>query len=119
MPTAIDLFAGLGGWSSDARNAGIEVPWAANHWPVAVEWHSVDHPEAIHICQDLHKADWSKVPAHDIILASPCCQGHSKASGKVTYANDTDHCTDHRKYIFSQGQVHIANVKQIDIIIHS
>ena len=71
MPTAIDLFAGLGGWSTGARNAGIDVLWAANHWPVAVEWHSANHPEAIHICQDLHQADWSKVPAHDIMLASP------------------------------------------------
>ncbi|MCP2066613.1 UNVERIFIED_ORG: DNA (cytosine-5)-methyltransferase 1 [Pseudomonas reinekei] len=82
MPTAIDLFAGLGGWSTGARNAGIDVIWADNHWPVAVEWHSANHPEAIHICQDLHQADWSKVPAHDIMLASPCCQGHSKARGK-------------------------------------
>ncbi|VVP32870.1 hypothetical protein PS880_04431 [Pseudomonas fluorescens] len=82
MPTAIDLFAGLGGWSPGARNAGIDVIWAANHWPVAVEWHSANHPDAIHICQDLHQADWSKVPAHDILLASPCCQGHSKARGK-------------------------------------
>lgn len=82
MPTAIDLFAGLGGWSTGARNAGVDVLWAANHWPVAVEWHSANHPEAIHICQDLHQADWSKVPAHDIMLASPCCQGHSKARGK-------------------------------------
>lgn len=82
MPTAIDLFAGLGGWSTGARNAGIDVIWAANHWPVAVEWHSANHPESIHVCQDLHQADWSKVPAHDIMLASPCCQGHSKARGK-------------------------------------
>jgi DNA (cytosine-5)-methyltransferase 1 len=82
MPTAIDLFAGLGGWSTGARNAGINVIWAANHWPVAVEWHSANYPKTIHICQDLHQADWSKVPAHDIMLASPCCQGHSKARGK-------------------------------------
>lgn len=82
MLTAIDLFAGLGGWSTGAHNTGIDVIWAANHWPVAVEWHSANHPEAIHICQDLHQADWSKVPGHDIMLASPCCQGHSKARCK-------------------------------------
>jgi len=31
MPTAIDLFAGLGEWSTGARNARVEVIWAANH----------------------------------------------------------------------------------------
>lgn len=91
MTTAIDLFAGLDGWSTGARNAGIDVIWAANHWPVAVEWHSANHPDAIHICQDLHQADWSKVPAHDIMLASPCCQGHSKARGKKSGGHLTSH----------------------------
>lgn len=83
MPTAIDLFAGLGGWSTGARDAGVEVLWAANHWPVAVEWHSANHPDTLHVCQDLHQARWDQVPAHDILLASPCCQGHSKARGQA------------------------------------
>ncbi len=82
MTTAIDLFAGLGGWSTGARLAGVDVLWAANHWPAAVEWHSANHPDTIHVCQDLHQANWEAVPAHDLLLASPCCQGHSKARGK-------------------------------------
>jgi len=84
MTTAIDLFAGLGGWSTGAKMAGVEVLWAANHWPSAVEWHSQNHPGAIHVCQDLHQADWTNVPSHDLLLASPCCQGHSKARGKAS-----------------------------------
>lgn len=84
MTTVIDLFAGLGGWSIGAKMAGYQVLWAANHWPVAVEWHSRNMPDALHVCQDLHQADWSQVPGHDILLASPCCQGHSKARGKTT-----------------------------------
>lgn len=80
---AIDLFAGAGGFSTGAVMADCDVVWAANHWPDAVEWHSKNHPGAIHICQDLHQADWSQVPAHDLMLASPCCQGHSKARGKT------------------------------------
>ena len=84
MITAIDLFSGLGGWSTGARMAGVNVLWAANHWPEAVEWHSANHPDTQHICQDLHQADWSQVPAHDLLLASPCCQGHSKARGKAS-----------------------------------
>ena len=78
----IDLFAGAGGFSTGAQMAGCKVVWAANHWPDAVEWHSKNHPGAIHVCQDLHQADWSQVPHHDALLASPCCQGHSKARGK-------------------------------------
>lgn len=84
MTTAIDLFAGLGGWSTGASMAGVDVLWAANHWPEAVEWHSANHPSTAHICQDLHQADWSRVPSHDLLLASPCCQGHSKARGKLS-----------------------------------
>ena len=82
MNTAIDLFAGLGGWSTGASLAGVNVLWAANHWQEAVTWHSANHPQAIHVCQDLHQARWEDVPAHDMLLASPCCQGHSKARGK-------------------------------------
>lgn len=80
---AIDLFAGAGGFSTGASMAGIEVVWAANHWPAAVAIHSQNHPGASHACQDLHQARWQDVPAHNILLASPCCQGHSKARGKA------------------------------------
>lgn len=78
----IDLFAGLGGWSTGAEMAGHSVVWAANHWPEAVKWHAENHPATLHACQDLHQADWSAVPDHDVMLASPCCQGHSRARGK-------------------------------------
>lgn len=86
---AIDLFAGAGGFSTGARMAGIDVVWAGNHWPVAVETHAANHPGTQHVCQDLHQANWEQVPAHDILLASPCCQGHSKARGKS--ANNPQH----------------------------
>lgn len=79
---AIDLFAGAGGFSTGAKLAGCEVVWAANHWPAAVEIHRANHPDTAHACQDLRQADWTAVPAHDILLASPACQGHSKARGK-------------------------------------
>lgn len=79
---AIDLFAGAGGFSTGAEMAGCDVVWAANHWPDAVEWHAINHPNTQHLCQDLHQANWSQVPAHDLLMASPCCQGHSKARGK-------------------------------------
>lgn len=80
--TAIDLFAGAGGFSEGARMAGVKVAWAANHWPLAVQYHEANHPTTWHQCQDLQQADWRVVPPHDIVLASPACQGHSPARGK-------------------------------------
>lgn len=61
MTTAIDLFAGLGGWSTGARAAGVQVLWAANHWPEAVKWHAANHKDTDHICQDLHQANRAAV----------------------------------------------------------
>lgn len=52
---AIDLFAGAGGFSTGAQMAGVEVVWAANHWPVAVETHAANHPETAHVCQGQHQ----------------------------------------------------------------
>jgi DNA (cytosine-5)-methyltransferase 1 len=82
MFTAIDLFSGFGGWTRGGVDAGLQILWAANHWPAAVEWHTKNNPDTQHVCLDLHQADWSKVPKHDAMLASPCCQGHTKARGK-------------------------------------
>lgn len=79
---AIDLFAGAGGFSTGAAAAGCDVVWAANHWPAAVEVHAANHPGTEHACQDLQQADWTRVPEHDLLLASPACQGHTPARGK-------------------------------------
>ena len=78
----IDLFAGAGGFSEGARSAGLTVVWAANHWPEAVAVHERNHPSTAHACQDLHQTDWTTVPSFDVLLASPACQGHSRARGK-------------------------------------
>lgn len=90
MPKGIDLFAGAGGTTSGAKMAGVDIVWAANHNPVAVEYHAKNHPEIIHTCQDLQQADWSLVPEHDIVFASPCCQGHSRAAGKKQQTKKAD-----------------------------
>lgn len=77
---AIDLFAGWGGFTLGATEAGADVVWAANHWPLAVETHRLNHPHVEHACQDLRQADWTALPRYDLLLASPACQGHSRAS---------------------------------------
>jgi len=90
---AIDLFAGLGGWTEGARLAGVRVVWAANHWRPAVDTHWANHPQTVHACQDLQQADWSRVPSHDVLLASPACQGHSRARGKERPHHDASRST--------------------------
>lgn len=75
----VDLFAGWGGASIGAEQAGAQVVLAANHWPVAVAAHAANHPSARHVCQDLRQMDWSTLPAYDVLLAGPACQGHSTA----------------------------------------
>ena len=90
---AIDLFAGAGGFSTGATMAGCEVVWAANHWPAAVQVHANNHPDTLHVCQDLQQADWTQVPAHNLLLASPACQGHSRARGKERAHHDAQRAT--------------------------
>jgi len=76
---AVDLFAGWGGFSLAAEQAGLRVVLAANPWSLPVEAHQLNHPETAHECQDLRQMDWSSLPEYDVLLASPACQGHSSA----------------------------------------
>ena len=78
---AIDLFAGAGGFTAGANQAGASVVWAANHGAVAVDVHAENHPGTAHSCQDLTQADFTRVPEHDLLMASPACQGHARARG--------------------------------------
>ena len=59
--------------------AGVEVAFAANHSRHAVDVHTANHPGVIHECQDLRQFNFNKLDPFDILLASPSCQGHSKA----------------------------------------
>lgn len=86
----IDLISGAGGNTTGGKMAGLRMLWAANHNPLVVKYHELNHPEVAHKCQDLHQADWSLVPKHDILLASPCCQGHSRAAGKKKSSKKAD-----------------------------
>ena len=90
---AVDLFAGAGGLTTGAVAAGVRVLWAANHWRAAVDVHAANHPGIEHSCQDLHQADWSRVPRHDLLLAAPSCQGHSKSRGKERPHHDAARST--------------------------
>jgi DNA (cytosine-5)-methyltransferase 1 len=88
-----DLFAGAGGASTGCEQAGCEVVYAANHWQVSVNTHQANHRNAVHVCQDLHLADWTRVPRYDWLWASPSCQGHAKARGKERPHHDKERAT--------------------------
>ena len=84
-----DLFCGAGGTSTGATKALAEIGGeidlvAVNHWPVAVETHKLNHPEARHYVQDLDGADpETLVPEGwlDLLMASPECRHFSRARG--------------------------------------
>lgn len=86
---AADLFCGAGGASSGLLRAcdrlGRRLDLVAvNHWSVAVETHSLNHPGARHLCEDLESVNPRKaVPGGhlDLLLAGPECTHHSTARG--------------------------------------
>jgi DNA (cytosine-5)-methyltransferase 1 len=84
-----DLLCGAGGSSTGCQQAldalGFDMELVCvNHWPVAIETHSKNHPKARHYCQDI-----SAVRPHivvpegrlDLLMASPSCTHHSVARG--------------------------------------
>ncbi|MGE3278049.1 MAG: DNA cytosine methyltransferase [Vicinamibacterales bacterium] len=88
MIRAADLFCGAGGSSTGLAlaclAAGQKVDLTAvNHWPIAVETHAANHPEARHLCESLDGVDPRKVIGGrlDILTASPECIHHSNARG--------------------------------------
>src|SRR5688500_10649044 len=93
MTDAADLFAGCGGFTEGAEEAGVTVKWAANHWRPAVDCHAANHPTVEHACQDLQQANFLDVPDIDLLLASPSCQGHSPARGKDKPHHDAARAT--------------------------
>lgn len=84
-----DLFCGAGGSSTGARCALASLGFqmnlvAVNHWNVAIETHSRNHPEARHYCQDVNTVKPTEVVPEgklDLLMASPTCTYHSRARG--------------------------------------
>ncbi len=89
----VDLFSGAGGFSTGAVQAGAEVVACANHWPEAIRAHAANHPNTRHIVQDLQQFDFRDLPKHDILTASPACQGHSVSRGRERAHHDSARST--------------------------
>lgn len=81
----IDCFAGGGGASVGIEMAlGKPVDIAINHDPEAIRMHKMNHPDTIHLTEDIFKVDLQKyVKGRKVALmwASPDCTSHSKAKG--------------------------------------
>jgi DNA (cytosine-5)-methyltransferase 1 len=117
MVRGIDLFAGGGGTSTGAIKAGVNIIWCANHNKLAVDFLKKNHPGMDVICQDLHQADWSTVPEHDILFASPCCQGHSRAAGKVKRTIKADQSRSTAWAVVSALEAHKTKVAVIENVL--
>lgn len=112
---SVDIFSGAGGFTTGALMAGCKVVWAANHWRAAVDIHALNHPDTIHACQDLHQTDWTTVPAHEAMWASPACQGHSRARGIERAHHDAQRSTAWA--IPSAAEVHRPRVIAVENVV--
>ncbi len=81
----IDCFAGGGGASTGIEAAlGRKVDIAINHDPDAILMHKTNHPNTLHLTEDIFTVDLKKyVGGRKVALmwASPDCTSHSKAKG--------------------------------------
>ena len=85
MDIIIDCFAGGGGASVGIEMAlGRPVDIAINHDPQAIRLHKVNHPDTLHLTEDIFAVDLPRyIKGHHVALmwASPDCTSHSKAKG--------------------------------------
>ncbi len=81
----IDCFAGGGGASTGiemALNRPVDI--AINHDPEAIKMHKANHPNTLHLTEDIFEVDLEKYVNErhvDLMWASPDCTSHSKAKG--------------------------------------
>ena len=86
---AADLFCGAGGTSEGLLMAANEMDAdltliAINHWQVAIDTHSINHPYAKHLCTGLESVKPRELVLGgrlNVLCASPECTHHSVARG--------------------------------------
>jgi DNA (cytosine-5)-methyltransferase 1 len=79
---AADLFCGAGGTTCGAEQSGAaQVRFAVNHWDVAIQTHSANHPHTVHANRRLDQVHPGEAPRMDLLFASPECIHHSRARG--------------------------------------
>ena len=87
----IDCFAGGGGASTGLEQAGIKIDVAINHDPMAILMHKTNHPNTLHLTEDIFEVDLSKylkpTDRVNVMWASPDCTSHSRAKGSQPRKN--------------------------------
>jgi len=90
-----DLFCGAGGSSTGAERAiremgGEMTLCAVNHWPLAIETHQKNHPNARHYVEDVTAVRPEDIVPEgrlDLLMASPECTYFSRARGGKPVSN--------------------------------
>ena len=81
----VDLFAGGGGASAGLAAAlGRPVDLAVNHDATAIAVHTANHPNTVHLTEDIWKVDPREATGGapvDVLWASPDCTHFSRAKG--------------------------------------
>ena len=101
--TVIDLFAGVGGFSSGFRKAGYEIVLANEIDKDIAASYSKNHPETIMLNDDI-KNILDKVKVYrgkiDVIIGGPPCQGFSMAGARIRTNKSEAFLNDPRNYLF-------------------
>jgi len=74
--TIVDLFSGCGGLSQGFHHAGFDTLFAGDHFDAAVSTFTENHGSQ---CQNVEIHDQMELPAADVIVGGPPCQGFSSA----------------------------------------
>lgn len=88
----VDYYCGGGGASQGLHEAGWSVSVAINHDEDAIVMHQINHPETMHVRDDVWNVDPHRdLPSGKIALAwfSPSCTHFSRAKGSKTLDNQT------------------------------
>lgn len=99
--TSTHQYCGCGGDSQAAKNAGVNVRLALNHWPLAVETHNINFPDTDHDCTDISASDPRRYPSTDFLISSPECTKHTNADGTKKPNRQTE--------LFIKGKINPAD----------
>jgi DNA (cytosine-5)-methyltransferase 1 len=77
-PKALSLFSGAGGMDLGLLEAGFDIVWANDAVPEACASYRRNIGDHI-VCQDVREIDPGALPACDVVIGGPPCQGYSVA----------------------------------------